>query len=338
MTKKKIKWTWQTVAGLVLLVIALFAPPFIKSEYVIHLFVTIAFYVGLATSLNLIIGYTGVFSLGHAAFYGIGAYCTGILVGKLGLPIITGFIAAAIVAALFGIIIGYPSLNLRGDYLAIVTLGFGQIIRLIELNEMWLTNGAMGIVGIRKPTFFGQPFKKIHFYYLALLIALITIYVVWRLIRSRVGRALISIREDDLAAMSIGINVRNYKILAFAISTALAGVMGCVYAHYITFISPDQYTLQISINIFCMCIVGGLGTIMGPIFGAILLALLPEVMRTFDTYRIIIVGLVMVLCMIFRPQGICGSYQVGGTSIWTSLGKKITAMKRKQAAAKEVSE
>ena len=154
--------------------------------------------------------------------------------------------------------------------------------------------------------------------------------VIYRLVKSRVGRALIAIREDDLAAMAIGVNVRNYKILAFGIGTFCAGLMGSVYAHYITFISPDQYTFQISVNIFCMVILGGMGTTIGPVLGAIVLTLLPEVMRTFDVYRMIIVGLLMVLCMIFRPQGIIGSYVVGGTSIWDTLSRKRKKAKKGQ--------
>ncbi len=330
MREKFRTWNREKVIGIFLLAFALIGPLVIHQNYIIHLMVMCAIYAGLACSMNIILGYTGLFSLAHAAFWGIGAYTSGILVGKLGFPIWVGFLLSGVVACIFGMIIAIPSLNLRGDYLAIVTLGFGQIVRLIELNEQWLTNGAMGITAIPKPALFGIKFGRVQFFYLALAITLLVMLVIYRLVKSRVGRALIAIRGDDLAAMAIGVNVRNYKILAFGIGTFCAGLMGSVYAHYITFISPDQYTFQISVNIFCMVILGGMGTTIGPVLGAIVLTLLPEVMRTFDVYRMIIVGLLMVLCMIFRPQGIIGSYVVGGTSIWDTLSRKRKKTKKGQ--------
>ncbi len=320
----------EKTIGILLLVFALIGPQVIHQTYILHLMVLCAIYAGLACSLNLILGYTGLFSLAHAAFFGIGAYGTGIIVGKLGLPIWLGFLVAGCAACLLGMIIAIPSLHLRGDYLAIVTLGFGQIVRLIELNEQWLTNGAMGITAIRKPELFGMKFGKVEFFYFALAVTLIIMLAIYRIVHSRVGRALIAIREDDMAAQAIGINIRNYKVLAFGVGTFCAGLMGSVYAHYISFVSPDQYTFQISVNIFCMVILGGMGTNIGPVLGAIVITLLPEVMRTFDAYRMIIVGLMMVLCMIFRPQGILGSYVVGGTSIWTALAKKKEKFKARR--------
>lgn len=317
--------------GLVLIVLAIIAPLVIKNTYFQHLLVIGAINVGLAVSMNLILGYAGLFSLAHAAFFGIGAYTSAIIAGKLGLPIWLGFCLSGVIASLFGMLIAIPSLNLRGDYLAIVTLGFGQIIRLVELNENWLTNGAMGILAIPKPMLFGEKFGKVEFYYLALLIALLIIFIVYRVVNSRIGRALISIREDDLAAQAVGVDITKYKILAFGIGTFCAGLMGSVYAHYISFVSPDQYTFQISVNIFAMAIIGGLGTMLGPIIGAVLMTLLPEVMRSFDVYRMIIVGLVMVLTMVFRPQGIYGSYLIGATSIWNTLAKKRDRFLRKHA-------
>ena len=252
MREKFRTWNREKVIGIFLLAFALIGPLVIHQNYIIHLMVMCAIYAGLACSMNIILGYTGLFSLAHAAFWGIGAYTSGILVGKLGFPIWVGVLLSGVVACIFGMIIAIPSLNLRGDYLAIVTLGFGQIVRLIELNEQWLTNGAMGITAIPKPALFGIKFGRVQFFYLALAITLLVMLVIYRLVKSRVGRALIAIREDDLAAMAIGVNVRNYKILAFGIGTFCAGLMGSVYAHYITFISPDQYTFQISVNIFCM--------------------------------------------------------------------------------------
>ena len=321
------KMTKEGIFGLIVLIFALTAPLYITKAYGVHLLALCAIYVGLAASMNLILGYTGLFTLCHAAFFGMGAYTSAILVGKMGLPVWVGFACSGFIAAIFGLLIAYPSLKLRGDYLAIVTLGFGQIVRLFELNEQWLTNGAMGITAIPKPLWFGEKFGKVHFYYLALLIALVIIYIVYRIAHTRIGRALIAIREDDLAAMAIGINVRSFKMLAFGVGCWAAGLMGSVYAHYISFVAPDQYTFQISVNIFIMVVVGGMGTTMGPVIGACILTLLPELLRGIGDYRMLIYGLLLVVCMIFRPQGVLGSYQVGGTSIWTVLGRKVAKFK-----------
>lgn len=320
----------EKIFGILVLIFALTAPMYITGAYNVHLLVLCAIYVGLASSMNLILGYTGLFTLCHAAFFGMGAYTSAIMTGSYGLPIWLGFLCSGFIAAIFGLLIAWPSLKLRGDYLAIVTLGFGQIVRLVELNEQWLTNGAMGIRAIPKPTLFGVSFGRVHFYYLALAIALITIFIVYRIAHTRIGRALISIREDDSAAMAMGINVRHYKMLAFGVGCFAAGLMGSVYAHYITFVSPDQYTFQISVNIFIMVVLGGMGTTMGPVVGACVLTLLPEVLRFIGDWRMLIYGVLLVLFMIFRPQGILGSFQVGGTSIWTLIGRKIDRARHKK--------
>ena len=333
MKLKRKKMTKEGIFGLVVLIFALTAPLYITKAYNVHLLVLCAIYVGLASSLNLILGYAGLFSLAHAAFFGMGAYTSAILVGKLGLPIWVGFACSGFIAAIFGLLIAYPSLKLRGDYLAIVTLGFGQIVRLFELNEQWLTNGAMGITAIPKPTLFGEKFGKVQFYYLALLICLLIVFIVYRIAHSRIGRALIAIREDDLAAMAIGINVRSFKMLSFGVGCWAAGLMGSVYAHYITFVAPDQYTFQISVNIFIMVVVGGMGTTMGPVIGACILTLLPELLRGIGDYRMLIYGLLLVVCMIFRPQGVLGSYEAGGTSIWTVLRHKMNRQKASRKGA-----
>lgn len=321
---KDIKWDAKKVTGAVILVIALFAPIFINQSYWIHIMVMCALYAGLASSLNVILGYTGLFSLAHAAFFGIGAYTAGILSGKLGMPIWIGISLSGFFACFLGMIVGLPSLKLRGDYLAIVTMGFGQIMRLIELNAVELTNGAMGIPGIPKPVLFGEPFSKKAFYYMALLFTLAVIFAINRIVKSRIGRALIAIREDEAAAESIGINTTAFKVLAFGIGTFCAGLLGSVFAHYITFISPDQYAHNDSILMFCMVILGGQGTIIGPVVGGIILTIVPELMRIFAEYRIMIVGFVMVLCMVYRPQGIMGSYAGGNENKLSKKLRKLT--------------
>ncbi len=309
----------DNLASLAVLAVALVLPLLFESPYIMHMLVMVALYVSLASSLNLILGYTGLFSLAHASFFGIGAYTSALLtIRMLKLPIWAGVVSSGFVAALFGMLIGLPSLKLRGDYLAICTLGFGQVVRLFELNSVKLTGGAMGIPGIPKPKLFGQFLSKTGFYYVALALAVLVIIAVGKIVHSRIGRALIAIREDQAAAEACGIDATYYKVLAFSVGAFFAGLAGSIYAHYITFISPDAFSFNDSILLFCMVILGGLGTRLGPVAGASLLVILPEAARFANQYRFLIVGLVLVVCMVYRPQGLLGSYASatggGGTS------------------------
>lgn len=294
-------------AVFVCLVIALL-PVLISNEYILRIGIVSGIYILLTLGLNLVTGYTGQFCLGWAAFYGIGAYTSALVAINwhwsfwLALPL------AGLVAAFFGIVLGIPTMRLKDIYLAITTLGFGEIVRLILLNWTDLTRGAMGIPGIPAPSFFGTPLDStIFYYYLIFALVLLAVGAMTRIIDSRLGRALLAIREDELAAASVGIHVTRYKVAAFAIGAFFAGIAGSFYAHYSSFIDPPSFSFSESIAVMAMVVLGGMGSIKGSIVGATLLTLLPELLRSISDYRMIVYGLIMVLVMLLRPQGIFGA-------------------------------
>jgi branched-chain amino acid transport system permease protein len=282
-------------------------------DYLLHIAVLCGIYVILSISLNLAVGFTGLFNIGHAAFYGIGAY-TSALLTLAGVPWWIALIASAIMAGLFGFMVGVPCLRLRGDYLAIATLGFGEIIRAVMKNWTGLTRGPLGLPGIPKPSLFGVQFASIDMYLLlVVVIAIITVVIVNRLVKSPFGRVLKSIREDEIAAKSLGKNVVKYKLQALALSAMFAGVAGSLYAHYITFIDPSTFTLMETVLMLCMVVLGGSGSIIGSVVGAIILVVLPEPLRFISlpssaaaALRQMIYSVSLILMMIFRPQGIFG--------------------------------
>ncbi len=264
-------------------------------------------YIILGLGLNVVVGFAGLLDLGYVAFYAIGAYTFGLLAGGhfnihlsfwLILPI------AALLAALAGILLGLPVLRMRGDYLAIVTLGFGEIIRLLATNLIGLTNGSQGLYKLDSPSLFGFELKSgTHFYYTIFLILLIIIFFTYRLDRSRIGRAWIAIREDEDVAQMMGVNTTFYKLLAFAIGATIGGLGGSVFAAWQGSIFPDNFNLFVSINVLCLIIIGGMGSIPGVIIGAFALIALPDILREFANYRLLLFGLLLVIMMIARPEG-----------------------------------
>ncbi len=275
--------------------------------YFLRVILTIGINIILAVSLNLVNGYTGQFSLGHAGFMCVGAYTSTLLTMSLGSkllgasPGVVGtaglFLAAllfgGIAASLSGLLVGAPSLRLKGDYLAIVTLGFGEIIRIIFLNIEKL-GGARGLPGI--PTYTNV------FWVFSL--AFITIYVVLAMVHSSYGRGFLAVHDDEIAAEAMGINTTKYKIIAFAVSAFFAGVAGGLYAHFKTFISPNGFDFMRSIEIVVMVILGGMGNTVGVIAAAILLTVLPEILRPIQDYRMILYSLLLIILMLTRPQGL----------------------------------
>lgn len=296
---------------LVALVLAIAVPAILDTRYVTTIMINCALYGVLALSLNLITGFMGITSLGHAAFYGIGAYTAAILSTRYNIGFPLTFLAAAAVSALIAFLLGLPTLKATGRHLAIITLGFCEITRIVELNWMDLTRGPMGITGI--PTFeiFGLKLTKIYQKYLvAMLLLIITYYIVSAIAGSRTGRAIMSIRDNEIAAEAMGVNVFHYKVLIFSLSAALAGAAGAFYAHYISFIDPKVFTFDQSILILSMVILGGMGSIPGSIIGAILLSAIPELLRGLAEYRQIIYGLVIVLLMVLKPNGLLGEFNL----------------------------
>lgn len=293
--------------SLVLILAAAF--PFIfSSKYVLRIGIISLMYVMLALSLNLMTGMLGQMSFGHAAFWGIGAYTAAILATRAGLPSEITFILSALMAGLFGAILGLPVLKLKGYYFTIVTMVFCEIIRVVEINWMKLTRGPLGIMAIPKPAFFGLKITSQRgFYFLILILVILTAIIIKNIMNSRIGYAVLAIRDDDLAAEAMGVNIFRYKLIIFIVSSMLAGVAGAFFAQYTGFIDPSSFSGVQSNEMLVMVIFGGLGNMFGSFFGAITLSILPELLRGFQQYRQLIYGMLLVLLMLVRPYGLFGS-------------------------------
>ncbi len=297
-----------TMPALIVVAVVAVAFPFVFSVYQTNIMITALIYVLLGLGLNIVVGVAGLLDLGYAAFYAVGAYSYALLNYHFGFGFWTVLGIGAGLAALFGIILGFPVLRLRGDYLAIVTLGFGEIIRLIMENWNEFSFGPSGIANIPRPGFFGIDMNieqvTIYIYFLMIVLSLFTIFVVNRLQNSRIGRAWIALREDEVACQAMGIDKRKTKLMAFALGATWAGFAGVVFAAKTTFINPASFTLWESINILCVVVLGGMGSIVGVIVGAFVLILLPEYLRFLSEYRILAFGAILVVMMVFRPGGI----------------------------------
>ena len=282
--------------------------PFLFSSYQTNIMTTALIYVMLGLGLNIVVGLAGLLDLGYVAFYAVGAYSYALLNHHFGLGFWAALPVGALLGALFGILLGFPVLRLRGDYLAIVTLGFGEIIRLILENWNAFSFGPSGISNIPRPGFFGITLSlseaTIYLYYLMIALCLFTIFVVKRLRDSRIGRAWIALREDEIACEAMGIDKTKTKLTAFALGATWAGMVGVIFAAKTTFINPASFTFMESAMILSIVVLGGMGSIVGVILGAFLLILTPEYLRAFSNYRMLLFGTTMVLMMVFRPQGI----------------------------------
>ena len=271
------------------------------SQYVYRIAVVSVLYAILAMSLNLIAGVAGQISLGHIAFYGIGAYTSALLCVNFGISVWVGILAAFVVSMLFGLLIAIPTLKLSGGYLAILTMSFAEIIRLILLNWTSVTRGPMGILNIPKPSLFGYTIKSSGaFLYLVLAVAIIVYIGLHNLIHSRFGRNLQALRDDEISSESMGINVYRYKVIAFVISTGVAGVAGALFASYMEFIDPSSFISDESTVILSMVVLGGMGNMNGSIIAAALLTILPEALRSFSDYRMLVYGVVLVAMMLLK--------------------------------------
>ena len=283
-------------------------------DFLLHLGVLITIYTIFALSLNLEVGYTGLFNFGHVAFFGIGAYTCALLTLQR-IPFEVSLLIALAMAGLWGCLLSLPSLRLRGDYFGIATLGFGEIIRMIFQNEVWLTKGPMGIPGIPKPVLFSYRFASLSQYFsLTLGFAVLTFLFLRVTLRSPFGRVLRAIRDDEVAAETLGKNAFRYRVKAFVIGSVFAGLAGSLWAHYTTFISPGDFTLLETILALLIVVLGGQGTAWGPVIGTVLLILFQESLRLLRLpaewtrylapLQQMIFGALLVLLMIFRPQGL----------------------------------
>ncbi|MGA8279491.1 MAG: branched-chain amino acid ABC transporter permease [Desulfobacterales bacterium] len=282
--------------------------PFVFSMYQTNIMISALIYIMLGLGINIVVGLAGLLDLGYVAFYAVGAYSYALLNYHFGLSFWLALPIGAATGAFFGILLGYPVLRLRGDYLAIVTLGFGEIIRLVLENWNAFSFGPSGIANIPRPGFFGIKMSleqsSIFIYFLLIALVIFTIFVVNRLKDSRIGRAWIAMREDEVACQAMGIDRTKTKLTAFALGATWAGMAGVMFAAKTTFINPASFTIWESINVLCIVVLGGMGSILGVIFGALALILLPEYLRAFSEYRMLLFGFILVTMMVFRPGGI----------------------------------
>jgi branched-chain amino acid transport system permease protein len=291
-----------------LLVLLLIVLPVFLNDYYRDILTLTGMYIVLALGLNIVVGQAGLLNLGYVAFYAVGAYTYAILSTTIGLSFWPGLAAGGFAAAVFAVLLGIPTLRLRGDYFAIVTLGLGEITRIILNNWDSVTGGPNGISKISRPVLAGYTLQTtLDFYYIILIIVLITVFAMRRLIASRIGRAWIAIREDEIAAEAMGINTFRLKLIAFVLGSAWAGVVGVFFAAKMAFVSPESFTFFESVMILCMVVLGGMGSIAGIVLGALLLITLPEIFRDFQDYRMLAFGAALVLMMAFRPQGLLGA-------------------------------
>ncbi|TXT51384.1 MAG: branched-chain amino acid transport system permease protein [Spirochaetes bacterium] len=288
--------------------VLLLLPFAVPSQYILRIITMIGVYSVLALSLNLVTGYTGQVSLGHAAFYAIGAYTSAILSTKLGFNFFLSAPVGAVLAGMAGLLLGLPTLRLSGSYLSITTMGFAEVVRMLALNWESLTNGPMGIQRIPRPILFGVALNLNNkgLYYLMLAILVLTTYSIGAIVQSRYGRALTAIRDDELAATMMGVRTMRMKVFAFVVSAFFCGLAGAFYAHMINYIDPNSFTFDTSIVILSIVILGGMGTMTGPFLGALLLISFPELLRFMQEYRFVVYGVILVVMMRFRPQGFLG--------------------------------
>ncbi|MEE9197016.1 MAG: branched-chain amino acid ABC transporter permease [bacterium] len=287
--------------------------PLLLGGYPLRVAITIMLYMVLALGLNIIPGFCGLLDLGFVGFYGIGAYTAGLLILKLGFSFWLVLPLAALNGAIWGILLGAPTLRLTGDYFAIVTFGFSEIVVLVITNWVSLTRGPMGLPGIAPPSLFGYTFDgETPYYYTIFGLVVLTVILCRRLADSRLGRAFFAIREDEVAAAHCGIPIIQTKVIAFAISASLGAVGGAFFAAWFTFISPNMFKFWESVFILCMIVLGGMGSIPGTMLGATILILLQETLRPFGVLRYVIFGALLILMMRFRPAGLLAVERVRG--------------------------
>ena len=320
------KSTW-TVIG-IMIVIALLAPIIVgrKNNYLLNILISYCYFGILASSLNLLMGYTGQTSLGHAAFMAIGGYTYAILNKTLGIHFLLSTVGAILISFACGLFIGFACSKLSAIFLSMTTSGFAKAVMLIIINVKWLTGGANGFTGIPKLTILGYKITNFELYYLALAIALLVFLFCYRLIYSKTGRAMQAIRNAPIAAAAMGINVNGYKFLVCGISAAVAGLAGCIYAVNMNYLSADMFN-KTSITLLTMTVCGGMGSLFGPVIGTLVIGTLPELLRPFSEYLDGVYGVMIILVMLFMPKGIYGGIH--------SLIKKINK-KKKNTVVQEV--
>ena len=320
--------TLANLPYIAILVILVFVPAFVSNLYYIQVLIFVGIYIILALSLNLLNGYVGLLSIGHAAFYGIGAYASAKLMMEAGFPFLLAMLGAGVIAGIFGYLIAKPTLRLSGIYMTLATLGFNIILFLVLQNWMSFTNGPLGIMDVPSPVIFGYEISsRAGYYYLILTLILLTLGSMYRLIHCRFGRALIAIREDELAAEATGIDTTRYKIQAFVLAAFYAGIAGSFYAHFVGFISPDSFYIYESFILLAMLAFGGQGNLIGPVVGATVLLIIPEVLRFLQEYRMFVYGSVLIIMMLVRRQGLLGGKEYSLRLPWFDEPEQVVYTK-----------
>ena len=297
----------KVIAATAVGLLAIFLPPLIVPDpFIMHLLVLSSIYAALATSLNLVMGYSGLLSLGHQAFFGIGAYAS-VLLSGLGIPLWGAVAAVGGVSTLAARGIGAVLLRMRSAFFVIATVAFAEILRIVSINWVGLTNGPMGVSGVEPlhlgPIDLSDPYIA---YYPTSILAAVSVLLVALVVRSRVGNALVAMREAEYVARSVGIDTNRHALWSVLVSAFIAGLAGSMYAHYVQFVSPDVFFFPIMVTLVVMVLAGGMGTLAGPLVGAVVFTILPEVLRAGDRYRLVIYGTIIVLLVRFAPEGIWG--------------------------------
>ncbi|THB78546.1 MAG: branched-chain amino acid ABC transporter permease [Desulfobacteraceae bacterium] len=293
---------------IIAMIVFAIAYPFVMPMYHTSIMISALVYVMLGLGLNIVVGLAGLLDLGYVAFYAVGAYAYALLNLHFGISFWVVLPISALLGALFGTLLGYPVLRLRGDYLAIVTLGFGEIIRIILENWNDFSNGPRGIPNIPAPSFFGHLFSQhnsvIYLYFIIIALCILTIFFVNRLENSRIGRAWIALRDDEIACQAMGVDKTKTKLTAFALGATWAGMAGVIFAAKTSYINPMSFTIWESITILCVVVIGGMGSAIGVIAGALVLILVPEYLRAVAEYRMLVFGAMQVIVMVFKPEGL----------------------------------
>lgn len=310
----------------ILAVIVIAVPLAVPNMYIQQIVNMIGIYIILGTGINILTGYTGQLSLGQAAFFGIGAYVAALINTRLGFQFFPALLGAMFVTAVFGFVLAVPALKVKGSYLALLTMGFGEVIRIVMINWTPVTNGTAGILGIECPEIFGFSFDNLSkYYYLIVVFVVIGILYQNVLMKSRTGRAFIAIREDSEAAELTGIDITTYKIRAFVLSAVYCGVAGVLYAMMIKYVSPDTFTNNTSSTILWTAIVGGFGTVAGPVIGGIVMQVLPEALRFLGEWRLVIYGVILLIVILRFPGGLYPYLHRFGAKIFGKKDKEDSA-------------
>jgi branched-chain amino acid transport system permease protein len=311
----------------------LFALPLVEPhQFLLHMLSLVAISAIVALGLQLLLGFSGQLSIGQAAFYGVGAYTSAILTAKLGVPFLGALFAAGIAAALVSLMM-VPITRLTGAYLAVATLGFSILTYLFIKNEEWLTGGSFGFMGIPRASLFGFTLRKPeHAYWLCVVVAVIVYFALARLQRSRFGRAINAIRQNEDAARASGVSVTRLKSECFVIAAFVAGIAGSLYAHQTRYLAPNDFTFWKSIEILIMVVIGGMGSLVGAVLGAAVVVLLPEVLREIGDYRMLVFGAVLMAVMLFGEGGVAGFLRAAGRRLSRALGREPEPAAARSAA------